>query len=169
MARRKAPRRGCQGASKGSLGNKADRQPAGEAAGPSRCQTSRYEVGCSCLGCQVGVVAGPAAASSLPLLPLQACEAKDGERRGGTPGSRPAVLPSLAATGMSPGRLPEADLWQGPRLTQRGDGGQQAFLFSLLQEPLHGGGAGGTLFAVNSQLSRSRACKVAQEGHRSCK
>ncbi|KAM9268667.1 uncharacterized protein RDI95_011803 [Morus bassanus] len=41
MARTKAPQRRHQGASKGSLGSSADQQPAGEAAGPSRCQTSR--------------------------------------------------------------------------------------------------------------------------------
>ncbi|KAM6114492.1 sperm-associated antigen 4 protein-like [Phoenicopterus ruber ruber] len=40
MARRRAPQRRCQGASKGSLRNEADQQPSGEAAGPSRCQTS---------------------------------------------------------------------------------------------------------------------------------
>ncbi|KAM6114494.1 LOW QUALITY PROTEIN: sperm-associated antigen 4 protein-like [Phoenicopterus ruber ruber] len=57
MARRRAPQRRCQGASKGSLRNEADQQPSGEAAGPSRCQTSRYKVGCCCLGRQVEVVA----------------------------------------------------------------------------------------------------------------
>ncbi|KAK2516933.1 hypothetical protein Q9966_014861 [Columba livia] len=40
MARRKAPQRRCREASKGSLEAKADQEPAGEAAGPSRCQTS---------------------------------------------------------------------------------------------------------------------------------
>ncbi|KAK2546476.1 hypothetical protein Q9966_000251 [Columba livia] len=40
MARRKAPRRRCREASKGSLEAKADQEPAGEAGGPSRCQTS---------------------------------------------------------------------------------------------------------------------------------
>ncbi|KAM9284230.1 LOW QUALITY PROTEIN: SUN domain-containing protein 3-like [Cariama cristata] len=34
-----------------------------------------------------------------------------GKGEGGVPGSSPAVLPSLAAAGTSPGRLPAADLW----------------------------------------------------------
>ncbi|XP_075346529.1 sperm-associated antigen 4 protein-like isoform X2 [Mycteria americana] len=62
---------------------------------------------------------------------------------------------------------------QGFRPSQHGFTKGRSCLTNLIsfydQEPLHGGGAGGTLFAVNSQLSRSRACKVAQEGHRSCK
>ena len=54
MVRRKAPQRRRQGASKGSLGNQADQQPAGEAAGPSRCQTSRCEVGAPARGVRLG-------------------------------------------------------------------------------------------------------------------
>ncbi|KAK2546484.1 hypothetical protein Q9966_000259 [Columba livia] len=44
MARRKAPRRRCREASKGSLEAKADQEPAGEAGGPSRCQTSGHKM-----------------------------------------------------------------------------------------------------------------------------
>ncbi|KAK2543530.1 hypothetical protein Q9966_002912 [Columba livia] len=44
MARRKAPQRRCREASKGSLEAKADQEPAGEAAGPSRCQTSGHKM-----------------------------------------------------------------------------------------------------------------------------
>lgn len=43
-----------------------------------------------------------------PLPPLQACKVKAGERREGAPGSSPAVLSSLAASGASLGRLPQA-------------------------------------------------------------
>ncbi|KAK2543525.1 hypothetical protein Q9966_002907 [Columba livia] len=44
MARRKAPQRRCREASKGSLEAKADQEPAGEAAGPSRCQTRGHKM-----------------------------------------------------------------------------------------------------------------------------
>ncbi|KAK2518741.1 hypothetical protein Q9233_012545, partial [Columba guinea] len=44
MARRKVPQRTCREASKGSLEAKADQEPAGEAAGPSRCQTSGHKM-----------------------------------------------------------------------------------------------------------------------------
>ena len=84
MARRKAPQRRRQEASKGSLGKKADQEPAAEAAGPSCCQTSRYEVGCSCPGRQVRVVAGtrPNMASVARSSMGKLTEASEEEPRG---------------------------------------------------------------------------------------
>lgn len=89
------------------------------------------------LCCRVGFPRrGTAAASLLPLLPLQACKAKDGQRRGRGPLEAAQLGCPLS---LLPGR---PVLWQGPplrlllsppRLPWRGDGGQPAFVFFLPQ------------------------------------
>ncbi|XP_061845646.1 uncharacterized protein LOC133624866 isoform X2 [Colius striatus] len=66
-------------------------KPGKEVVEPTPCQESRYE------GEQRGMRGewGWAAVALVPLLPLQTRKAKDGERRGESPGSSPALLPSL--------------------------------------------------------------------------
>lgn len=226
MARRKAPRGRRQGASGAPLGTEADQEPAGERAGPSRGQASRYEAGCSCPGRQGGLLArtwpntvrvvrsstgkptaawappaprtaterclprgrvgpgrdgvriglccrvgfprrGTAAASLLALLPLQACQAKDGEGRRGDPWQQPPCA-ALSGRCLSSGKGLCSGCSCPPQLPRRGDAGQPAFVFFLPQEPLRGGGAGETLFDGTSQLRHSRACQVGRQGHRNC-